>query len=193
MPNSASSFNVFFRRGQDQMKYLSAALQKAIQNNQENYLALSNTVEKMVAVVEKLADALRPAASDSPSLSGHPCRRIDPFVHGTPFTMRDPENKRILDLVFDQGSEDASPCIGVISEFDMADGTCLVSLKGERDRIPAVVLDPRFSLPNNPYVEAMSAVYALPMIARLERDESGNLVKVFIVDTSEPGLDFVWR
>lgn len=55
------------------------------------------------------------------------------------------------------------------------------------------MIDPIFSLPNNPYVEAMCLAYALPFLAKAELDANGNPIKLYISDTKERGLDFVWK
>ncbi len=83
--------------------------------------------------------------------------------------------------------------VGVLSSFDMTTGACHVTLEGESTRIPGVVVDPVFKLPNNPYGEAMVAAYPLPFYARADVDADGKPVKLYIAGTSERGLDFVWK
>jgi hypothetical protein len=75
----------------------------------------------------------------------------------------------------------------------MATGACKVTLEGETARIPAVVVDPVFNRPNNPYAEAMVALYPLRFLAKADLDANGAPVKLYISDTSERGLGFVWE
>ncbi len=138
----------------DDMKYTHEALQTAmrhnealVQQNQGNIAALSATVNKMMAVLDKLADSLRSAARQAMAPIDRSCQRIDLYADGERFMSLDAEHKRAFAEVGSTVSS-LTAYVGLISEFDMASGTCKVTLKGHASRIPAVVLDPVGHWPN---------------------------------------------
>lgn len=169
---------VLSRRDKEEMKHLSEALKQALQNNQ-------GTVDKLVATIEKMADALRPAAKQALTPIERSCKRIDLYANGEPFQRLDATTK--LAFVDDEAmiSDHSAIYRGVFSEFDMATGACKVTLDGETSRIPALVTDPIYSRPNNPYVEAMAASRPLRFLAKAELDPDGNTLKLYISDTAE--------
>ncbi len=67
----------------------------------------------------------------------------------------------------------------------METGNCKVTLEGDAARIPAVVIDPVFNRPNNPYAEAMAAAYPLRFLAKADLDAQGNPATLYISDTAE--------
>ncbi len=190
---------VLSRGDRDDMRYIHEALQTAMrqnevlmQQNQGNITVLSATVDKMMAVLDKLADSLRPAARQATAPIDRSCQRIDLYADGEHFMSLDAEHKRAFAEVGSTVSS-LTAYVGLISEFDMATGTCKVTLKDHASRVPAVMLDPVGNWPNNPYVEAMSAVYPLRFLAKAYLGADSRPVKLYISDTAERGLDFVWR
>jgi hypothetical protein len=186
---------VLTRRDQDQMKYLNEALQqsmqnlqRSMQNNQDNYITLTRTVDKMMAVLDKLADSLRPAARRALAPVDRSCERIDLYADGEQFASLDATHRR----AFDHAGLSRHLCeyVGVISGFDMETGNCKVTLEGGVSRIPAVVIDPVFNRPNNPYAEAMAAAYPLRFLAKADLDAQGNPATLYISDTSERASDW---
>jgi hypothetical protein len=169
---------VLSRRDKDEMKYLSEALKQSLQNNQ-------GTVDKLVATIEKMADALRPAAKQALTPIERSCKQIDLYANGTRFHSMDAATKRSFADTDAVISDHSSVYTAVITEFDMATGACKITLDGETSRLPALVTDPIYNRPNNPYVEAMAASRPLRFVAKAELDQDGNPVKLYISDTAE--------
>lgn len=169
---------VLSRKDKEEMKYLSEALKQALQNNQ-------GTVDKLVATIDKMADALRPAARQALTPVERSCKRIDMYADGQKFHSLDAATKQ--SFMDDEAiiSDHAAIYSGLISEFDMTNGACRVTLEGETSRIPALVTDPIYSRPNNAYVEAMAASRPLRFVAKAELDAEGNILKLYISDTAE--------
>ncbi|MDR5737164.1 hypothetical protein [Caballeronia sp. LZ016] len=160
------------------MKYLSEALQQALRNNQ-------GTVDKLMDTINKMADALRPAARQALTPIDRSCKRIDLYASGEKFAELGAEQKRAFadaDMVV---ADHSTVYSGLISEFDMATGACKVTLDGELARISAQVTDPIFNRPNNPYVEAMAATRTLRFVAKAEQNADGEPMKLYISDTAE--------
>lgn len=186
---------VLSRKDQEQMKYLNEALQQALRNNRGANEQIAVTVDKMTATidrvmasVDKLADALRPAARQALMPIGRSCERIDLYSGDRqPFLSLGPENKQAFADANAVLSDHLASYIGVISEFDMATGACKITLDGEPSRIAAIVTDPIFNRPNNPYVEAMAGASALRFLAKADLDADGNPSKLYISDTAEQG------
>ncbi|MGQ7905006.1 DUF7946 domain-containing protein [Burkholderia sp. BC1] len=172
---------VLSRRDRDEMRYLSEALKQSLQNNQ-------GTVDKLVDTIEKMADALRPAARQALTPIERSCKRIDLYADGSKFHELDAATKRSFEDMNAVISDHSTVYTGVITEFDMANGACKVTLDGETSRLPAIVTDPIFNRPNNPYVEALAASRPLRFVAKAELDQDGNPVKLYISDTAENSL-----
>ena len=168
---------VLSRRDQDQMKYLNEALQKSMQNNQQS-------IEILKAIIDKLAEVLRPAARQALTPIDRSCKRIDLYTEGEQFMTLNADHKRAFGNVGNMVSEHLEPYVGVISQFDMTTGACRVTLDGEVSRIPAIVVDPVFNRPNNRYVEAMASADSIRFLAKADLDPDGNLVRLYISDTT---------
>lgn len=169
---------VLSRRDKDEMKYLSEALQQALRNNQ-------GTVDKLTDTINKMADALRPAARQALTPIDRSCKNIDLYASGEKFAELSGDHKRAFadaDLAI---SDHTAVYAGLISEFDMTTGSCKVTLDGDVARIPAQVTDPIFNRPNNPYVEAMAAMRMLRFVAKAELNSDGEPLKLYISDTAE--------
>jgi len=169
---------VLSRRDKDEMKYLSEALKQALQNNQ-------GTVDKLVNTIEKMADGLRPAARQALTPIERSCKRIDLYSGGSKFTELDAAIKQSFADADAVISDHASVYVGIISEFDMATGTCKITLDGETTRLAALVTDPIYNRPNNVYVEAMASSRPIRFVAKAELDADGNPVRLYISDTAE--------
>ena len=173
---------VLSRRDKDEMKYLSEALQQALRNNQA-------TVDKLMDTIDKMADALRPAARQALAPVDRSCKRIDLYASGEKFAELGAEHKRAFADAESVISDHSAVFAGLISEFDMTTGACKVTLDGDIVRIPAQVTDPIFHRPNNPYVEAMAATRALRFVAKAELNADGEPMKLYISDTAESSRD----
>ncbi|WP_250492809.1 hypothetical protein [Caballeronia sp. GAWG1-1] len=170
---------------EDLMEFLKDTLQQALHNNQLESQRFAMTIEKMMVTIEKLAESLRPAARQALSPIGRSCNRIDLYAGDCAFVTLDSGHKQAFADAEAVLSDHLATYDGLISEFDMATGACKVTLEGEPSRIPAIVTDPIFNRPNNPYVEAMACAISLRFLAKADLDADGNPSKLYISDTAE--------
>ena len=180
---------VLSRRDPEKMKYLNEALQKSMQQNQQNVEMFKASVEQMIGrvdhMIDKLAEALRPSVRQALTPIGHSCERIELYTDGEQFIALGSEHKHAFADVGAIGPEDLTPFIGVISEFDMATGICKITLHGANTRIPAIVIDPMFKRPNNRYVQAMASADSIRFLAKADRDAHGQPLRLYISEAPE--------
>ncbi|SAL49439.1 hypothetical protein AWB71_02753 [Caballeronia peredens] len=176
---------VLSRRDQDQMKYLNEAMQVALRNNQAVSERFTNSIDRMMTSIDKLADALRPAARQALAPIERSCKRIDLHTEGGHFMTLNAEHKRAFAENEGVVSERLAPYVGVISQFDMATGACRITLDGDTARIPAIVIDPVFGRPKNRYVEAMASADSIRVLAKADLDGDGIPVRLYISEISE--------
>lgn len=171
-------------RGKDQeMRYLHDALKQSLGQNEA-------TMNKVLSVMEKMADSLAPAAKKAVAPIGVSCTSIG-------LRSSNPDESPVL---LDQATKDSLAAgqshieasrkyIGTISEMDMNTGACKVTLNSlDYDtRIVAEITDPQGRLPQNPYVMSMAKATPITFIAKAEVNSSGDVVKLYISDySSEP-------
>lgn len=169
---------IFGKRTAEEMKHLSDALQLSITGNQD-------TTAKLVATVQRLAEALNPSVRKALAPIDRTCDEIALYAGGDKVSSMDTETKNVFTARSSKVSDHSKIFKGVISEFDMQTGGCKVQLEGDDDRVSARVLDPVFSQPNNPYAEAMADVRAIRFLAKYELGEDGKLARLHILDTAD--------
>ncbi|SAL15757.1 hypothetical protein AWB70_00668 [Caballeronia cordobensis] len=181
----------FARRDQNQTQYASEslqhvhdALQMALRNNQANTESVVGMADKLVSLIDKLTEILRSAATQALSPIDRSCSQIDLYVEGDRFMTLDKDHKRAFSRAAVVPSE-SRQYVGVISEFDMTTGACKVTLDGDTERVPAIVIDPSFNRPDNRYVQAMLFGDALRFFARADLDLEGRPVRLYISDPAE--------
>lgn len=176
---------VLTRRDENQMKHFNEALQLALRSNDSNTEKFASTMDRMVTIIDKLAEGLRPAIRQALTPIDRSCSRIDLYPEGEQFMILSTDQKRAFAHAASMVSEHLEPYVGVISQFDMSTGACRVTLDGDIARIPAIVTDPVFTRPNNRYVEAMASADSIRFLAKADLDADGNPVRLYISDTSE--------
>lgn len=169
---------IFSKRTKDEMKHLSDALKLSMSGNHA-------VTDKLVATVERLAEALNPSVRKALTPIDRTCQEIDLFAGAEKVQSMDSETKRVFSARTSKVSDHSKTFVGVISELDMRLGTCKVQLEGDEDRIPAKVLDPVYADPNNAYAEAMADVRPIRFLAKYELDEDGKLSRLHILDTAD--------
>lgn len=163
-------------RKSEEMKHLSDALKQAMTGNHA-------VTERLVGTIEKLAEALNPSVRKALGPIGKSCNSIDIYEGGEKIHSMDSTTKASFANVGSKVADHTKVFTGVISEFDMANGSCKVLLDGAAERIAAKVVDPVFSNANNPYVLSMAAQQQIKFLAKYELDSDGNMVKLHIFDT----------
>lgn len=170
---------VFSRRSNEEMKHLSAALQQSLGQQ-------AQVTDRLLATVEKMADALRPAARQALAPVGTSVNSIGIYRAGeaVPAVVVDQTTKDYLATAGASKIEATREYVGIISEMDMATGTCRVTLDGDDQatRLAAVITDPVGRTAGNPYAMAMALQQPLAFMAKAEVDAEGDLVRLHIID-----------
>jgi predicted DNA-binding transcriptional regulator len=161
----------------DEMKLLSQSLEKAIEALSKGN---SQTHDTLVSVVDRLADALRPAAKQVVAPIGRSCRQL---------TVGD-------DLVIDEATAAAirgrdddevdamREYLIQITELDLENRTAKVRLgDGSPGRIRAVISDPAIATLGNPYARAFSSQENIKVQAKAVLRE-GEIRSLFVSDTA---------
>lgn len=161
----------------------------------EKQLGFGNSVtEKMLATIEKLADALQPSVRKSVSPVGKTCTRIDLYAEGSIHQTIDAELKHTILLEPDSEIAPESEFVVKISEMDKIKKTCKVHFidgasdgvtdeDGSPERIVADITDPAILLTANPYIDAFSSGKPIRIKAKaMIRD--GLITRLFISDAS---------
>lgn len=169
---------VLSSRKSEEMKHLSDALKQSMTGNQA-------VTEKLVATIEKMADALNPSVRKALAPIDKSCAQIDLYSGGQKIQSMDSDTKQAFANRTTKVADHSKTFSGLLSEFDMTNGNCKVQLDGEGERITAKVLDPVYSEPNNPYVVSMASQSMLKFLAKYETDADGAVTKLHIFDTAE--------
>lgn len=177
---------VFNRRKGEEMKHLSAALNKTLDQQ-------ATAQERMLATIERLADALQPAVRQALAPIGQSVESINLRGKGEsqPRVVLDRETKELAAADKDNTITESRQMSGIISELDMLTGSCKVALGSDPStRVSAKVVDPVIGRPNNPYVQAMAQLSVLDFIAKAEIDAEGEVVTLFISDCTPNAYPF---
>jgi hypothetical protein len=169
---------VFNRRKGEELKHLSDALKQSQGSNAEMQ-------SRLLATIEKLADALQPAVRQALAPIGLSVESINIRQHGdasAPVGL-DRMTKELASAEKSTTISDAKEFSGVISELDMMTGACKVSLEtAPETRISSVITDPIGQRPGNPYAQAMAKLQTIRFTAKAEIDQDGDLINLYISD-----------
>lgn len=159
-----------------EMKHLAATVEKLIEAMTQSNLAQRDQV---LAVVDRMADALRPAAKQMVAPVGGSCREMriagDVLVdEATAAAIRGQEDDEV-DAMRDYTIQ--------ITELDLENRTAKVRIADESEkRVRAIISDPAITVPGNPYATAFVAQSALAVRAKaLLRD--GEIRAIYVSDT----------
>jgi hypothetical protein len=166
---------VLSRRSSEEMKHLKDALDKSLANS-------ATMTEKLIATIDKMADALRPSARMATSPIEKTCGNIDIYSGGNKVASLDRVSKEFFSAQGDTSFNATTEYIGLISELDTKTGSCKISLDDNEQRIQSEITDPIRSLPNNGYALALASQEKIRFRAKAEIDENGEIVRLFISD-----------
>lgn len=172
---------VFNRRKEEELRHLSAALQTSLGQNAE-------VNARLLATIEKLADALQPAARQALAPIGQSVASINIRSAGAsaPAVELDAATKALSAAAKENTFTESRVFSGVISELDMVSGACKVALDSDPEsRVASIITDPLVTRPRNPYAVAMSDLRAVKLMAKAEIDQDGGIVKLYISDLIE--------
>ena len=144
-------FGRFSGSRSEEMKHLSAALEKAIT---ELGARDGTTVSRLLETVDKLAVALTPATREAVAPVGVSARTLKVGIASVPdaqATVDEAVKAAIMSKASISVDQERSYDV-LISELDMDTGSCHVHIAGEPEnkRHLAKVTDPAVTLPNNP-------------------------------------------
>ena len=174
---------VFNRRKEAEMKHLSKALEQSLGQNAEN-------TERLMVVIEKMADGLIASARQSLAPIGNSCSDISIIEkkEGTIATF-DQETKNLVMMPATSTIEPSREYNGRIVEMDIRTGGCKIELAGDEDdpvTVSAIISDPIFALPGNPYAISMANREQIKFLAKAEIDQDGNITKLYVSDMVPP-------
>lgn len=174
---------VFGKRSQEEMKHLSDALKQSMGHN-------AAVVDRLLGTVERMADALQPAAKQALVPIGSSCESIGIYRKGaaSPEVVLDQSTKEALMGRTATDIENTREYVGVISEIDLETGNCRITLEGDPSaaRVNATITDPVGKTPNNPYALALAQIKPLRFFAKAEIDAEGAIVRLYISDIVLP-------
>lgn len=173
---------VVSRRDNEEMKHLSAALQKQMDLAAQGNERLTNS---LIGVIDKLADQMRPAVKKALAPVGKSCESVDLYADGRKFHHVDPQLKADITSAAPIFSDHSRLYSGVISELDRKTGAARITLDSEEERITCQILDPAHAQRGNAYAEALSSGDRITVLAKAEFDMNGAITKLYILDTAQ--------
>ncbi|MFG1371523.1 hypothetical protein V5F32_05040 [Xanthobacter oligotrophicus] len=166
----------------EEMRQLRGALDEAIKQLGTRDQPI---VDRLLETIDKMADALRPAARKAVAPIGETAATLT-------IGSVDGAQKAVVGQAEKEAITSASPVeVDVergylirITELDMDTGSCKVAMDAEPDaRYAARITDPAFSAPNNRYVMAMAAKSTLNVRAKATLKD-GEIDRLFISDAA---------
>lgn len=173
----------------DEMKALQQSLEKAIE-------ALGNrdagTIDKLIAVIDRMAVELRPSVRQAVSPIGNTCDEISIATNVDGCLLKVNEHdKAEIDKLDDDEVIGLREYRAFLTEFDAHNMTAKIILEGDDSnrRIASEISDPSASKKNNPYINALgsyistkgdpSSVFTITAKATVKK---GQINRLFIVD-----------
>jgi hypothetical protein len=165
----------------EEMRQLRGALDTAIK---ELGTRDQTVVDKLLGTIDRMADALRPAAKQAVAPIGSTARTLtigDPKISGG-VTLGAAEKDAITsELPAEIGQEQGYTVL--ITELDMETGSCRWSFADEPEtRMVGKITDPSLSLPNNQYALAMAAKRPIKVRGKATLRD-GEIASLYISDT----------
>lgn len=162
-----------------EMKHLALALQTALAQNGARD---QSTVEKLLATVDKMAEALRPAARQAVAPIGKSCHTVR--IGGESGVTIDADDKERMMLEPDTEITTERQWKAVITELDREKSTGKARLDGDKEsRIPISITDPVFQVATNAYITAFVSGAELVLIGKAEIS-NGDIKRLHISNTA---------
>jgi hypothetical protein len=171
-------------RNKEEMKQLRGALDEAIK-------ALGNkdqaVVDRLLDTVDRMADALRPAARQVVAPIGRTASSlsISSSKYPVPPVIVGAAEKEAIETSDPAEIQPERSYTVVFHEMNIDSSSAKIALPDDpEERISAVITDPVLSIPNNPYVKAFAARTEISVQAKAAvRD--GKIEKLFISNSAE--------
>ncbi len=146
------------------------------------------TISKLIDTVHKMADGLLPAAKNATQPINISCETLQfGDTHKNYFVKLDVSDKQaIIDRDFE--FTDLEQHRVIISEIDMKNATCMVSLQDDlKRRFKARITDPQIEQANNDYGTATNSKRSVTITAKKKLDKG--IVKEFIISDINLGTE----
>lgn len=146
------------------------------------------TVAKLIDTIHKMADGLLPAAKNATQPINISCETLQfGDTHKNYFVKLDVSDKQaIIDRDFE--FTDLEQHRVIISEIDMKNATCMVSLQDDlKRRFKARITDPQIEQANNDYGTATNSKRSVTITAKKKLDKG--IVKEFIISDINLGTE----
>lgn len=170
---------VLSRRDKEEMKFLKESLDNAVNKLAEVAGREDKSAERLLSIIERMTDALTPAAKQAMAPIGTSCESISIVRSGTTVAKATQETKDTLNQDITEITP-ATSYMGVFSELDLVTGACKVTLGSDEARTSGQVTDPILTIPNNPYALALASGASIKFRAKAGIDEDGNITKLYI-------------
>lgn len=147
-----------------EMKHLAQALQTSLaQNGQRDQAAL----DRAMATIEKMADALRPAARLAVAPIGGSCKTVR--IGGDAGITLNEEDKARIVALSETDITSERQWVAVLTELDRENATAKARLDWDDEgRVPVRITDPAFFVADNAYVRAFVTGQPITLIGKAE-------------------------
>lgn len=168
-------------------------LNKHMERDHELKALLANNMLKqstdhnatLLAVVNTLADVVRPSARDMVAPVGHSCTQATHIIAAPNLKLTfDEETAAALRRVI-ESIGDAQSYVARVSAVDKTTGKCKFHIEGVTNDIPATITDAALQMPGNLYTRALDTDAFLDITARPIFDRAGD-VKEFQILNAKP-------
>lgn len=167
------------RRDEEEMKHLAditrQALEQAGTQNKE-------TLDRLMALLDKMVDGLAPAARSAVTPIGDGCKEVSVLVGRNQVGKWEEQDKAAIRERAPAAIQPQQWYTVFVSELDTETGSAKVSFNVDDDhRVRARITDPLVSQPNNPYATALADKNPLDVQAKAEVLD-GQIVQMSISD-----------
>jgi hypothetical protein len=162
----------------EEMKHLAEALKLSLEQNGKRD---ETVIAKLLATVDRMADALRPAVRQAVRPVGESCATVR--IGGHNGIILDSKDKENINSESSSEFTDERSWAAVITELDRENMTGKIRLTDDADtRIPVVITDPVFSALVNPYMLAFTSGEPIKLQGKAEIQD-GEIKRLFIANS----------
>jgi len=155
--------------------------QKELEKKLDGLIQDKENISKLIDTINKMADGLLPAAKNATQPINVSCDTIQFGDNNNYFVKLDASDKQAI-IDRDYEFTDLEEHRVIISEIDMKNATCMISLQDNlKIRFKARIVDPQIEQANNNYGTATNSKRAVTITAKKKLDK-GNIKEFIISD-----------
>lgn len=163
-----------------EMKHLAAALQAALAQNGQRE---QGTLDRMLSTIDKMADALRPAAKQAVAPVGESCATVR--IGGVDGITLDATDKQKIMASSPVDITSEREWKAVITELDRENATGKARLEGDDEaRVPLTITDPAFKILDSSYMRAFVTASQITLIGKAELSE-GEIRRLYVSNSKD--------